>query len=374
MRCYDDAEPDCQDTRGWSMRRGHGRRLKCDHGRESVRGRAAFARTVNVGKSRRVGCYSPGIFAMRKAARSCKNGKRRFERVKAKSWSTPSRCQHLRMYKGAALPECEWHELWEAPEPEVQVGGAEALAMLDQPPQRPWRRRRHRHTLGVGHRVANRSTGERGIITCRRYPFLRVRYDGESRRGVGWHTSKSFTYLGRVDTFCIGDILTLCDDASAVERDLLIFNPISYMSYRSQALAEMCAGCVEVMDTREAGTIVAVTATSRKWLLPASAVKMASVRVLTVQTSCNGAGGSLSFASIAGDEVASVPLDVRDPHRILRELERQTGMPFRRIALLPPDGQQLPGGISRLSDTNPVRLLEALLAQIGARPSTAAQS
>jgi hypothetical protein len=243
MCCYDEVETHCKDTRGWSMRRGHGRRLKCDHGRESVRGRAAFARTVNVGKSRRVGCYSPGIFAMRKAARSCKNGKRRFERVKAKSWSTPRRSQHLRMYKGAALPECGWHELWEAPEPEEQVGGGEALAMLDRPPQRPWRRRRHRHTLGVGDRVADRSTGARGIITCRRYPFLSVRYDGQSKRGRGWHTSKSFTYLGKTERFSIGDIVLLCDDANAVERDLLIFNPGSCVSDRWKALAEMSAGC-----------------------------------------------------------------------------------------------------------------------------------
>lgn len=191
---------------------------------------------------------------------------------------------------------------------------------------------------------------------------------------MGWHTSKSFTYLGRADTFCIGDIVTLCDDASAVERDLLTFNPGSCVSDRWKALAEMSAGCVEVVDAQEAGTIVAVTATSRKWLLPASAVTMASIRVLTVQTSCGDAGDSLLFLSIAGDEVASVPLDLWDPHRILRELVRKTGMPLRRIALFSPDGQQLPGGISRVSDTYPGRLLEALVAYFGASPSTAAQS
>mmetsp|Transcript_31498 Transcript_31498/g.90308 ORF Transcript_31498/g.90308 Transcript_31498/m.90308 type:complete len:439 (+) Transcript_31498:84-1400(+) len=38
-----------QDTRGWSMRRGHCRRLKHSGGRESRRGRTAFARSVNIG-------------------------------------------------------------------------------------------------------------------------------------------------------------------------------------------------------------------------------------------------------------------------------------------------------------------------------------
>mmetsp|Transcript_82850 Transcript_82850/g.238035 ORF Transcript_82850/g.238035 Transcript_82850/m.238035 type:complete len:450 (-) Transcript_82850:229-1578(-) len=36
-----------QDLRGWSMRRGHCRRLNASRGRESLRGRAVFARSVN---------------------------------------------------------------------------------------------------------------------------------------------------------------------------------------------------------------------------------------------------------------------------------------------------------------------------------------
>jgi hypothetical protein len=36
-----------RDTRGWAMRRGHCRRLKAECGRESTRGRAAYARSLN---------------------------------------------------------------------------------------------------------------------------------------------------------------------------------------------------------------------------------------------------------------------------------------------------------------------------------------
>merc|ERR1719195_1860824 len=36
-----------RDMRGWAMRRGHRRRLKAECGRESTRGRAAYARSLN---------------------------------------------------------------------------------------------------------------------------------------------------------------------------------------------------------------------------------------------------------------------------------------------------------------------------------------
>ncbi|CAK0896091.1 unnamed protein product, partial [Prorocentrum cordatum] len=42
-----DGEDAVMDGRGWAMRRGHCKRLRADKGRESQRGRAAFARSVN---------------------------------------------------------------------------------------------------------------------------------------------------------------------------------------------------------------------------------------------------------------------------------------------------------------------------------------
>eukprot|EP00929_Paragymnodinium_shiwhaense_P028131 TRINITY_DN16372_c0_g1_i1.p1 TRINITY_DN16372_c0_g1~~TRINITY_DN16372_c0_g1_i1.p1 ORF type:complete len:523 (-),score=80.77 TRINITY_DN16372_c0_g1_i1:374-1942(-) len=41
----------CKDSRGWAMRKGHGKRLRRDDGRESQRGRTAFARSLGKSKN-----------------------------------------------------------------------------------------------------------------------------------------------------------------------------------------------------------------------------------------------------------------------------------------------------------------------------------
>jgi len=62
----DDFDTPQRDTRGWAMRRGHGRRLRRDSGRESIRGRAAFARTANVSSKRYHADWRPSKQAARR--------------------------------------------------------------------------------------------------------------------------------------------------------------------------------------------------------------------------------------------------------------------------------------------------------------------
>lgn len=97
MWCDDDDDDDfpSKDTRGWAMRRGHCRRLRADAGRESFRGRASFARTVNVGDGRG---YIP--VCARDLAR---NGRMRAAEIaEAVSERTPAACAELPLAVPAA--------------------------------------------------------------------------------------------------------------------------------------------------------------------------------------------------------------------------------------------------------------------------------